>query len=369
MRVTIWLAWRELVDRKVSFVLAVGAMAVVVALCAATELVFRARGVAVSAEMDQMGPGLRLVPAGVTASDLARLNVGTRFLGAQSTAKISRDLAPWIRTAEARLLLVQEVQGQRVAVVGVEPEAAVAHAGMLRALDDTLAILGAQLAVKLNLRQGDPMRLMGSDFRVAAVLPSTATADDLAAFIPLRKLQKLAGVGDVVSEIRLYPLPGHSLEKARGYLRTQHPNLKVIVPDRDDAVRQDIDQSLEKHRWIIYLAMASIAAFSVLIWAHLNAGDRRVEMATLVAVGGSGLTVFTVLALRAAIVGLAGALVGYLTAVVFALLQDYHSALPIVISLTFVATLVAGAVAFSVIGALPVSLVSALHEHVAELQE
>jgi ABC-type lipoprotein release transport system permease subunit len=369
MRASLWIAWRELLDRKASFVMAVAAMALVVALCAATELVSRAREVAVSAEMDQMGPGIRLVPAGVTASDLARFNVGTRFLKAEIVAQLGRDLTHWIRATEVRLLLVQEVRGLRTALVGVEPRTVVTHADLLRNLGNGQIVIGIQLADRLSLREGSMMRLRGSEFRVAAVLPSTATTDDLAVFMPLRNLQELTGVGNVVNEIRLYPLPGNSLEKARAFLKSQRPDLKVIVPDRDDAARLDIDQSLQQHRWAVYLVMAGITAFCVLIWAHLNAGERRVEMATIVAVGGSGLSIFAILALRASIVGLVGALLGYLAAAVFTLLQDYQSVVAVVFSGYFLATLVAGAVSLSVIGALPVSLASALREHVRALQE
>lgn len=369
MRFTFWIAWRELTARKLTLVVAVASIAIAVAICAATELITQAREVAVSSEMDSMGPGLRVVPAGVTASDLAQMKFGNRFLNAQLVDQVIDDLSPWIRAVEARLMLVEEVQGQRAIVVGLDPGSAVGHAELLGNLSDNEVVVGIQLAERLGLRKGHSLSLMKTSFKVAAVLPSSATTDDLALFVSLREIQRLAGVGEVVSELRLYPLPGSSLEKASAFLRSHFSNVKVIVPDRDSEARQGIDQSLQQHRWVLYLGMACVAGIIILIWAHFNAGERRVELATMVAVGGSGLTVFSILAFRAAIVGLLGAVLGYAVAAIIALSQDYHSALPIVFSGTFLGSLITGTVMISVLGAMPASLMSALRQHVTVLQE
>jgi ABC-type lipoprotein release transport system permease subunit len=344
-------------------------MAIAVSICAATELITQAREVAASSEMDSMGPGLRIVPAGVTASDLAQMNFGQQFLDAQLAEQIIDDVSPWIRAVEARLMLVEEVRGQRAIVVGLEPRSAVGYAELLGNLQENEVAVGTQMAEKLGLREGQSLPLMRTNLKVAAILPSSATTDDLALFVPLKVVQSLAGVGEVVSELRLYPLPGNSLEKASAYLRSHYSHVKVIVPDRDSEARQGIEQSLQHYRWVLYLGMACVAAISILIWAHFNASDRRVEMATMVAVGGSCSTVFGVLALRAAIVGLIGAVLGYALAAIIALSKDYHSALPVVFTWTFLGSLITGTVIISILGAMPAALTSALRQHVTVLQE
>jgi macrolide transport system ATP-binding/permease protein len=369
MRGVIWIAWRELTARKLTFAIAVAAIAVAVTLCAATELITRAREVAVSSEMDRMGPGLQVLPAGVTASDLAQMKAGAKFLKADLVQRILDDLSPWLRTAEERLVLTQEVAGQQTNVVGLEPAKAVGHGEILRNLKTNEIVVGILLAEKLGLSAGQSLPLLGTDFRVSAVLPSAANTDDLTVFVTLEILRQLTGVGQVVSELRLYPLPGNSLEKAAAFLQSRYSQLRVIAPDRDTEARQSVDDSLQKHRLALYLGMATIAAFCILIWAHLNASDRKVEMATMVAVGGSSLTIFAVIALRAAIVGLIGAMIGYGLGASVALYEDYQSAVPIIASWAFIGALIAGTVALSILGAVPASLMSAFRQHVRALQE
>jgi ABC-type lipoprotein release transport system permease subunit len=368
MRGSAWIAWRELINRPWSFLLALVTISVAVAVCAATELVHRAREVAVSAQVDAMGPGLRLIPPGRTSRDLVRFELGTALFLESMIEEIQRAEAGSVRVVEARLLLKRPVGGIETPLIGVDPNTMVAPVAGLRGLANREVVLGNELARRLGKQVGDSVVFAGGDFTVKSILDSTASVEDMAMLLTLEDLRAGTGLAAVVNEIRLYPLPGFAAEKIAQNIQLSHPKLAIILPDNDDATRTEVDQSLSGLRWIIYSVTAMVAAFCVLVWSNLNASERRVEMATLVALGGSAWTVFATLALRVCIIAVGGALLGNALAVGIALMQDFEAAKSIVWSPDYLILWPTASVLIAVLGAIPVTLLSAFREHVRELQ-
>ena len=79
MKAAFWLSWRELVNRKLSLITGVAMIAIAVALCSSLELISRARETKVAIQIDNIGPVLCLIPAGKTAYDLARFDLGSNY--------------------------------------------------------------------------------------------------------------------------------------------------------------------------------------------------------------------------------------------------------------------------------------------------
>lgn len=369
MKPAFWLAWRELANRRAAFIAGIGMVAVAVTFCAAVELVSRAREAAVAAEIDHIGPALRLIPAGKTAGDLARFDLGSAAFTMQDARKLRSELSTWIRAVEGRLLLKVPVEGRTIAIIGVDPNLVISPLDALGRLGDSEAALGADLARRLRKKVGDEMVINSARFRVAAVLPETAGADDLALFLPLRPLQRLLDLPDGINEMRVFPAPAAPIERIASSVAANHPELNVINTYRGDTAEHGMSRSLLEHRRVLYVITASVIAFCILIWSYLNAGERRLEMATVVAIGGTGMTVLSMLVIRAAIVGFLGGLVGYAGGAFIALVQDFQPSVGVVLSWNLVCLMSGGAVVLSILGGLPASLLSAYREHVTVLQE
>ncbi len=385
MKPAFWLAWRELASRKSAFAIGIGMVGVAVALCAATELISRAKEAAVAAEIDHMGPALRLIPAGRTARDLARFELGSaqaaQAVGFTSNdvRRLRRELSRWIRAVEGRLLLRAPVgvasdprvgrEGRTVSVIGIDPKRMISPFDVLERLGDDKAVLGAALADRLHKGAGSEIAIKGKRFRIAAVLPETASADDLALYLSLRPLQNLFDLSDVVNEIRVFPAPGAPVERIASYVSAKHPEINVINTYRGTIAEGEMNRNLRGHRRVLYLVTGAIIALCILVWSYLNAGERRLEMATVVAVGGTSMTVLSMLVMRAAIVAFLGALAGYVAGAMISLAQDFESALSVVLSWQLLVAMSAGAVALSISGALIASMFSAFREHVTVLQE
>lgn len=357
MRATLWLAFRELISRKYSFVIAVLALSVGVALCVATEIVSQAREVAVFAEMDQMGPAIKLLPI----SD----NSKTTYFGKATISDLSKSLSRTVRAIEPRLTFTND----KLFVVGIDPDNVVLNSDILKQINNDNIVIGSQVAREFNSTIGDSYSLWEDDFRINNILPSTASTDDLSVFVPLEYLQQILDVENKFSELRLYLLPGIDANNIKEKILSSYSNIRVIIPDRDDAVRTDMNQGLQQHRWIVYTITAFIASLCILVWAHFNADERRLEIATLAAIGSTSSDITTLLGVRAICVGLLGGLIGYIIGAIYALFQDYSSASVVIYSWSLSGIFITGTALLSLIGTLPISIISALREQVIVLQE
>jgi putative ABC transport system permease protein len=369
MRTVWWLMWRELVNRKASFMVGLAMVAVAVALCAATELVLRAREAAVDSQIDRMGPAVRLVPAGRTWQDLARFDLGATVWNQQELASLQRKLAKQVRRIERRLVSKVAGEGVSIPVIGIDSDQAVSPFGELSHLTDERVALGSELSTRLGLHIGETISLGGRVFRVAAVLPAAANADDLAVFMALRDLQRLLGLPDAVNEIRLFltakKLPGQLVAR----LESGTPAVTVLQADRGEVAESGLHQSLVRHRHMLYTIVAVVVALCMAMWSFLNSAERQLELATAIAVGGTTSTVLGLLVTRAAAIGLLGAAIGYSVGVAIAVVQDTGTATSIIGLWRLPLVLIAGTTLISIFGVLPVAIMTAKADHVALLQE
>jgi ABC-type antimicrobial peptide transport system permease subunit len=103
--------------------------------------------------------------------------------------------------------------------------------------------------------------------------------------------------------------------------------------------------------------------------AHLDAAERRVEVATLRAVGAVGFTVWWALVARSVAVGLAGGVTGALAGGAFAAVQDPAQAPQLVASWSVMVLVVGAAGILGAAAAGPTAAVMARRDPVPWLQE
>lgn len=369
MKAALWLTWRELTNRKLSFTIGVVMIALAVALLVATELVSRARESAVMAKVDNIGPAFRLIPAGFNSTDLAKFEIGMNLISKSSIESLEQQLAPWIRVMKKRLLLKEDLGDLIIPVMGVEKSETVSFPDAPYGSSENDIDLGVLLAKRLGKSPDDKLQLMGNSFNIAHILPVTGSEEDIAAFLPLGRLQTLVGIPDAVNEVQLFPKSGVELDGVEALLKSNYPEVRVIRSDRGNVAEHEVSDSLRQYRWILYVSIAVVVAFCLFIWSYLNAKERWRELALLVSVGGTGITLCVILMQRAAIIGLLGSLCGYAVGSLFALLQDFSNASELVYSWKLLLTVVGGSIGISVVAAAPMSVISMCREHVKELQE
>jgi putative ABC transport system permease protein len=349
----LWLAVTELARRRARVALAGAVVAAITSAVVAIELVSRAREDAVAARIDDIGPALTVVPAGTSPGALARYELAGSLPPA-TEAKVREALGGELRAVERRLVVHRVVAGARAPVVGEEGEA------------ESVAAVGSELARRLG--DASTVSVDGKALRVTRVLPSTGSVEDLAVFVPMDGARALAGE-DEPNVLRLFLRSGVSPRVAEARLARAALGAAVIRSDRGDVADRDTHASLARHRGVAYGLMAVVAALCLLIAAHLDAGERRVELATLTAIGASRGTVLGALLSRSAIVAALGAACGLAAGALLAWSQDpgVVAVLPRAGSLAGAA--IGAALATGVAAAAPTAIAGAVRDPVRELQE
>ncbi|NOZ00555.1 MAG: hypothetical protein GXP54_01525 [Deltaproteobacteria bacterium] len=369
MNTAVWMTWRELTARKGWTLAGVLAVASAVALCSTLEILSRSREEAVAARTDQMGPPLKVVPAGITSRDLARFDMKDRYFSTKTLLQIQDDLGSDVRAIEGRLFVRGFMNGRLVPFVGVDPSRVSSPFAALGGLEGEDVALGSVLASDLPAGPGDILSFKGSRLRVAAVLPSNGGPEDLAVFTTLERLQSLFERQGMLNVIRVFPRQLDKLGAIEARIGARVDNVSLIAPRDPRGADHEIGVVLAGHRWALYAASAAVVALCILIWSYLRALAGRLEIASIAAMGGSAIFLITVLAMPATLLGLFGALIGYLAAVAIALSVDFGSAAPVAFSGSLFLTIALFTIGPAFVGSLPIAVRFAVREHVGTLQE
>jgi len=179
-------------------------------------------------------------------------------------------------------------------------------------LDDTEALIGADVATLLGIQEGDEIGALGKAFTVTAVLPQTGTVDDSRIFAHLHTVQELAGKGPVINAIEVV---GCCQEISQGLVQ----KINKLLPDaRVVTVTQVVDTQVNTNQMMSRLSMIFIGIIvlvggaSIANYMYANVFERRREIGTLMALGAGSSLILRMFLLKALLLGLAGGVGGYL---------------------------------------------------------
>ncbi len=369
MTASMWLSLQELTKRRLGTAIAAGIIALAVAFSAGLELVARAREAAVAADLDQIGPAIRIIPQGKTARDLARFDLQSAPFHTTDVRRLRRELRSSVSSIEGRLSLKVPFRNGLIPVVGVMPETVIAPFDDFRNLTEDKVLIGAELALNLGVSKDQTLTLQGRSFKILAILPQTASEDDTAAFVHLRQLQRMFSLPDRFNEMRIFPASGADVSALAASISAGHPELTAINTQRGEEAERSMNTMLRDHRRVLYFVTGAVIAVSVLIWSYLNGSERRVELATLVAVGGSAWTVVSMILTRGALLGVFGAVLGFLVGLAISFGQDVESTLRVLPALDLAWIVVVASTLLSAAGALPAAGLVAVQDPVKVLQD
>jgi hypothetical protein len=352
-----WLGWRDVASRPARALLAF----VVVAGCAAAfafaELNERARDAAVSGEVDRVAAPLRIVSQAPSAPGTAPglLPPHAEQRARAAAAEAIRDVEPWLE-------LEGDVGGARASILGAPPAAAVAAR-----LAPGHVTLGAALADRLRSSTGAQLPVAGR-LRSVTVLPPSGTPDDAKAFVTLEDARRAIGAADGVSELRVRLWPGAAADDVRARLAAALPDATVLRVDRGSVADVDVASAVRAHHLGVAVATAFAALACLAITAFLDASERQLELAALVAIGAAPRHLAVALASRSVVVATCGAAAGTLAAA-FAAASLGEAAAVARATVPVVAISTAAAALLGVVASLPTALVAATDDPVRALQD
>ncbi len=210
---------------------------------------------------------------------------------------------PKRRDEPTELITTIGIDGDPTLVPGV---LAVQQGRWLRRSDEI--VLGDKLSREKGIGVGDTIRLDGRDFGVVGIgkLRGTGLSADSVAYLDYRALRQRAEIGDVVNVI--------IVDTDRPEVTRQRilelDSLSVFDPS--DLVRkaEEANATAAVMRWILNLLTLSIAALFVANMLSRSVAERRLEFATLLAIGIPSRTILLTVGAEAVLISMTAGVAG-----------------------------------------------------------
>lgn len=200
------------------------------------------------------------------------------------------------------------------------------------------------------------------------VQEATGTAEDGAVVLALSAAQALEG-REGINEVQVYLRAGAPPRAAVSRLQAANLQARVVSGARGAPADEEIQGALAKGRHLAQGVLALLVGLGLAVMAHLDAAERRAEVATLRAVGAGADTVWWTLVARSLAVGLVGGLAGALGGVALAFMMEQGAAPVSAATLTTMTLAAAGSALLGALAAGPVALAMARRDPVPWLQE
>jgi putative ABC transport system permease protein len=179
--------------------------------------------------------------------------------------------------------------------------------------DDDGALLGAEAAQLLGLREGDRVKINNRELTVTGVLDTTGSQDDGLIFAPLAMTQELLGKQGRISMAEVAALcSGCPIPEMVKQISQVLPGANVMAIQQVVKGRMETLNHFEKFSYGVSALVLLVGSLMVLVTMMGSVRERTVEIGIFSAMGFRGSHVMRIILLEAAIVaGLAGIL-GYL---------------------------------------------------------
>jgi ABC-type lipoprotein release transport system permease subunit len=193
--------------------------------------------------------------------------------------------------------------------------------------------VGSVLASELNLKEGESVQFHGHPLTVRQIYPARGTKDDITLWIDLGLAQQVLNLPDRINLIQALECNCASIDRLaeiQGEIsQVLGTEVQVIELATQAIARAQAREQVRiegeravvrmRERAAIQLALLTAAAVSLIgILALINVRERRAEIGVLRALGSSTPTILQLMLGRAAVVGVAGALLGVLLGTVLA---------------------------------------------------
>lgn len=196
------------------------------------------------------------------------------------------------------------------------------------------AAVGYELHQSLGLKEGDKIKLLGTDFTVATCYPERGSKDDITIWICLREAQELLDKRGMINAILavecVCPLPGiadfraeitrilpdtqvieqgsKALARAEARIRVMEEGKAAIEAERQSRAR--LRRERERFASVLLPVVMVACAVWIAFLAFGNVRERRGEIGILRALGLRSRQILVLFMSRAIVMGLAGGVLG-----------------------------------------------------------
>jgi len=150
-------------------------------------------------------------------------------------------------------------------------------------------------------------------------LPSTGTVDDSRVFAHLHTVQRLSKSGEVVNIIEVMGCCEDVANGLVGDLQALLPGTKVVTIANVVETQVSINRMMTNLSYLFLAILIAVGGASMASASFANVMERRREIGTLMALGATPRFVTQLFLAKAALLGLAGGITGYIAGSVLAI--------------------------------------------------
>ena len=198
-----------------------------------------------------------------------------------------------------------------------EPSGAV-KTKMIFAIDSNKVYLGYEVANQFNIKKGDSIEIFDQYFEVAKTLSESGSEDDVRIYFKLESLQNLIGMQGRVNEVMAINCMcstknGDPLGELRAELAKIAPEAKVIMKSSVAEAREKQRKMTDKYFAFLFPVLLVICGLWLGSVAMTNVKERSTEIGIMRALGFSGWLISKQFFIRAILIGVLGAMIGFVT--------------------------------------------------------
>lgn len=341
------LIWKELAERPVPMLTCGLAILLGITALVAIRTVTVHSEMAVARELDALGANVLILPKGVTLQDYYAADMHGDTLPEEYVERLTLSRIEGVDNLSPKLCVSVQLAGRLVTLTGILPRSEFqakaawqgagifarpigcgaqadipldqpAHPTMLarkrviETLGEQDALIGADVAARAGLKEGDTVELLGGKFSVLAVLPVTGTVDDARVFAHLHTVQALAGKGEVVNVIEVVGCCKQIASGLVDRITALLPEAKIVTISQVVQTQQNVNRMMTNLSLVFLAVLLAVGAASMASALYANVSERRREIGTLMALGATPGLVLRLFLGKALVLGIAGGMGGYL---------------------------------------------------------
>ena len=347
------LVWLELGQRKTQLISGILAITLGIGVIVAIRSISLVSEKAVAINLDNLGANILVLPQGASIDNYYAADIDAPTFPEEYVERIATSDLTGVDNLSPKLTRRIVINGQKLVLTGILLKNELAskpiwqNSGLFGAdlkaacgpnpsnktlgyKDEKLqrksidslgmsdCLIGSNAAARLKVKEGDKITVAGTELKIGKVLGETGTIDDDRVFAHLHTVQKILGIKDQVSAIEIMGCCNAISDGLLGKLRNILPDTKVTTIGQIVSTQIKTNQLMNQISLIILIIIVFVGGISIgnYMWANVN--ERKKEIGILRMIGYPKSSIYYVLMLKAAIMGLIGGVVGFLAGVLIA---------------------------------------------------
>jgi putative ABC transport system permease protein len=191
-------------------------------------------------------------------------------------------------------------------------------------------VIGTYLAQRYSLIVNSTIRTKNHELRVAGILDTPSAMLTRTIIMPLEVAQEIHGYSMLINMIVVEPQEGITEKELVDRIEEEIGGVKALTDDERNEIIEPILRDVEAWNLGIRSVLFSISMLIVMIVATTNVSERKIEFATLDAIGAPKSCILRMVIIETGLIGLFGCVGGILLGVVAAVLMiSFYASVPV----------------------------------------